>query len=87
MVGRVRGTVITKNRVRTETPHYVLSQKTHTVKNDKVLRQQQTRAHRGSNDRTEQKVTNNRKLITTPLTGIKNAQISPRRISVGFFQN
>ena len=35
MVGRVRGTVITKNRVRTENPHYVLSQKIHTVKKGK----------------------------------------------------
>ena len=36
MVGGVRGTVITKNRVRTENPHYVHSQKIHTVKREKI---------------------------------------------------
>jgi hypothetical protein len=55
MVGGVRGTVITKNRVRTENPHYVLSQKIYTVKKEKKITSAATRAHRGSHDRTEQK--------------------------------
>ena len=55
MVGRIRGTVIAKNRVRTENPHYVLSQKIHTVKKGEKNTSAATRAHRGSHDRTEQK--------------------------------
>jgi hypothetical protein len=55
MVGGIRGTVITKNRVRTENPHSVHSQKIHTVKKRKNLTSAATSAHKGSHDRTEQK--------------------------------
>jgi hypothetical protein len=66
MVGRVRGTVITKNRVRTENPHNVLSQKIHKGKKENFLRQQQpVRTREATTEQnkkgtTVRQVTNNR---------------------------
>jgi hypothetical protein len=66
MVGGVRGTVITKNRVRTENPHYVLSQKIHTVKTDKIftsaapVRTGEATTEQNKKGTTVRQVTNNR---------------------------